>query len=55
MSLDETAREALRRFVKPDKTELLAEMDRIRAMSPYSPLDSTTPIREDRDDDAPHR
>lgn len=54
-SLSETAHEALRQFVTPGKTELLAEMRRIRAMSPYSSVDSTTLIREDRDNDEPHR
>jgi len=53
-SLSDTAQEALRQFVMPDKTELLHEMRRIRAMSPPSP-DSTPLIREDRDNDEPHR
>jgi plasmid stability protein len=55
ISLNEVAREAFRKAVKPSKTELLAEMDRIRAMSPYSRVDSTALIREDRDNDAPYR
>ena len=54
-SLSETAREALSQFVKPSRAELLAEMDRIRAMSPYSDVDSTVLIREDRDNDEPYR
>jgi plasmid stability protein len=54
-SLNEVAREALRKDVKPSKAEVLAEMDRIRAMSPYSPVDSTALIREDRDNDEPYR
>ena len=54
-SLNEVAREALRKDVKPSRAELLAEMDRIRAMSPYSLIDSTALIREDRDNDEPHR
>ena len=54
-SLSETAREALSQFVKPSRAELLAEMDRIRAMSPYSDVDSTLLIREDRDNDEPYR
>lgn len=54
-SMNEVTREALRAFVKPSKADLLAEMDRIRAMSPYSPIDSTDLIREDRDNDEPHR
>jgi plasmid stability protein len=53
-SLSDTAQEALRQFVMPRKDELLAEMRRIRAMSPASP-DSTALIREDRDNDEPYR
>ena len=53
-SLSDTAQEALRKFVMPDKAELLEEMRRIRAMSPPSP-DSTALIREDRDNDESHR
>ena len=53
-SLSDTAQEALRQFVMPSKAELLAEMRRVRAMSPHSP-DSTALIREDRDNDEPHR
>jgi plasmid stability protein len=54
-SLSDTAREALSAFVKPSKTELVKELDRIRAMSPYSAMDSTDLIREDRDNDEPYR
>jgi plasmid stability protein len=54
-SLNEVAREALRKDVQPSKAEVLAEMDRLRAMSPYSPVDSTALIREDRDNDEPYR
>lgn len=54
-SLSDTAQEALRRFVRPSREELLAEMDRIRSMSPYSDIDSTDLIREDRDNDEPYR
>lgn len=54
-SLSEAAREALAWYVKPGKAELLAEMDRIRSMSPYSPVDSTDLIREDRNNDEPYR
>ena len=54
-SLNEVAREALRKDVNPSKAEVLAEMDRLRAMSPYSPVDSTALIREDRDNDEPYR
>lgn len=48
-SLSETAREALVAYAKPDRAELVKELDRIRAMSPYSDVDSTQLIREDRD------
>jgi plasmid stability protein len=54
-SLNETAREALAAFVRPNRTELIAEARRIRAMSPYSDVDSTDLIREDRDNDEPYR
>jgi hypothetical protein len=54
-SVSETAREALAAFVEPSKAELIEEMRRIRAMSPYSPVDSTALIREDRDSDEPYR
>jgi plasmid stability protein len=54
-SLNEVAREALRKDVQPSKAEVLAEMDCLRAMSPYSPIDSTALIREDRDNDEPYR
>lgn len=48
-SVNETAREALTAYVKPDKAEVWAEIDRIRAMSRPSNVDSTDLIREDRD------
>jgi plasmid stability protein len=54
-SVNDTAREALVTYVKPSKDELWAEADRIRAMSPYSDVDSTALIREDRDNDEPYR
>ena len=53
-SVNETAREALRRFVLPSKAEAWAEADRIRSMSPPSDIDSTDLIREDRDNDEPY-
>jgi hypothetical protein len=53
--LNETAREALTAYVKPNRAELIKELDRIRAMSPYSDVDSTDLIREDRDNDEPYR
>ena len=54
-SVNETAREALRRFVSPSKAEAWAEADRIRSMSPPSAVDSTDLIRADRDNDEPYR
>jgi plasmid stability protein len=54
-SLNETAREAIAAYVKPSRTELVKELDRIRGMSPYSAIDSTDLIRADRDNDEPHR
>jgi len=54
-SLSDTAREALGQFVKPSRKELIEEARRIRAMSPYSEVDSTDLIREDRDNDEPYR
>ena len=54
-SLSDTAHEALRQFVRPTRDELIAEARRIRAMSPYSEVDSTDLIREDRDNDEPYR
>ncbi len=55
LSLEEVARNALREAAKPSRAELLAELDRIRSMSPFSPVDSTNLIREDRDNDEPYR
>jgi len=55
VSLSEAAREALADFVKPTRQQLVEESRRIRAMSPYSKVDSTALIREDRDNDEPHR
>jgi plasmid stability protein len=48
-SLSETAREALTAYVTPSRQHLIQEARRIRAMSPYSDVDSTALIREDRD------
>jgi plasmid stability protein len=51
-SLEQVAHELLTeaaRPQKPDKGELLARMDRIRAMSPASDIDSVPLIRADRD------
>ena len=54
-SVNETAREAIEAAVRPSKEELVEEARRIRAMSPYSDVDSTDLIREDRDNDEPYR
>ncbi len=54
-SLNEISNDAFQAYVRPSRVELLEESRRIRAMSPYSDLDSTTLIREDRDRDEPHR
>jgi plasmid stability protein len=54
-SLGATVREVLAQAAKPTKAELVAEARRIRAMSPYSDVDSTDLIREDRENDEPYR
>jgi plasmid stability protein len=54
-SVNETVRELIILGVKPDKAALVEEARRIRAMSPYSDIDSTDLIREDRDNDEPYR
>jgi antitoxin FitA len=53
-SLEQSLREILTEAVKPDRTELLAEIERIRAMTPQHPSGTGYPtaeqlIREDRD------
>jgi len=55
VSISETAREALAAYVKPSREELIKGLDRIRSMSPLSDVNSTELIREDRDNDEPHR
>jgi plasmid stability protein len=55
VSLNEMAREAFRQMVMPSKAEILAEIDRVRAMTPRRLSDSTPLIREDRDNDEPYR
>jgi plasmid stability protein len=49
-SLEQTLRDLLTEAARPSRTEIIAEMRRIRAMTPR-PLstDSTDLIREDRD------
>ena len=54
-SLGETVREVLENATKPTKAELVETARRIRAMSPYSDVDSTDLIREDRENDEPYR
>lgn len=54
-SLNETAREALVAYVKPDKAKIWAEIDRIRERIGKVSSDSTADIREDRDNDEPYR
>jgi plasmid stability protein len=54
-SLNEVARAALRKDVRPSREELIEQARRIRAMGAYSDLDSTALIREDRDNDEPYR
>jgi glutamate dehydrogenase/leucine dehydrogenase len=54
-SLGETVREVLAQATKPTKSELVEAAGRIRAMSPYSAVDSTDLIREDRENDEPYR
>ncbi|MBZ0228213.1 MAG: hypothetical protein K8F58_07140 [Bauldia sp.] len=54
-SLEQTIRDALTELTRPSRAEAVAEAQRIRSMSPPSSLDSTTLIREDRDNDASYR
>ncbi len=54
-SVNEIAREALTAYVKRDKTELWAEIDRFRERIGPVSGDSTADIREDRDNDEPYR
>lgn len=49
-SLEQQLREILSAAAQPDRDEILAEMDRIRAMTPaVRQTDSAELIREDRD------
>ena len=54
-SLAQEVRDILAEKLKPSKAERRAEVDRIRAMTPYSDIDSTALIREDRDNADPYR
>jgi plasmid stability protein len=48
--LEQELREILTRAAMPTRAEVLAEIDRIRAMTPPGqPIDSTALIRENRD------
>jgi plasmid stability protein len=54
-SLAAVARDALTAYAKPSRAEIFARMDEIaREIGPVSG-DSTDLIREDRDNDEPHR
>jgi plasmid stability protein len=58
-SVNDIAREALRAAARPNKQEVWAELDRIRARigarAGGELPDSTPGIREDRDNDEPYR
>jgi plasmid stability protein len=54
ISLEQQLRDILAKAATPDRTELLAEIDRIQAMTPPLPPDTEFPraedlVREDRD------
>jgi antitoxin FitA len=48
-SLEQTVRDILAEAAKPNREEILAEMDRLRAQIGPVTLDATDLIREDRD------
>ncbi|MBV8851308.1 MAG: hypothetical protein JOZ16_17185 [Methylobacteriaceae bacterium] len=52
-SLEQTVREIIADAMRPSKEEAWAEIDRIRAMSKKSDVDSVTLIRAFRDGDDP--
>ncbi|MDP2299056.1 MAG: ribbon-helix-helix protein, CopG family [Pseudolabrys sp.] len=54
-SVTETAREALKAYVKPSKEEAWAELDAFRKRIGKISGDSTADIREDRDNDELYR
>jgi len=54
-SVNETAREAIKAYVKPSKEEAWAEVDRIRKKIGKVSGDSTADIREDRDNNERYR
>ncbi len=49
VSLEELSRRALRNYARPCRRDVLAEIDRTRALSKPSKVDSTVYIREMRD------
>jgi plasmid stability protein len=50
VSLEQQLRDVLAEAAKPSREELIADLRRIRAMTPKGPrIDSTDLIREDRD------
>lgn len=55
VSLGKKLRDILTDAARPSREELLAELDRIRAMSRPVEGDSTALIREDRDNVEPYR
>jgi plasmid stability protein len=55
LSLEQSVRNILQAAAGPSRQELWLEIDRIRAMSPPSDIDSTALVREDRDNDEPYR
>jgi len=54
-SVSETAREAIKAYVKPSKEEAWAEVDRIRKKIGKVSGNSTADIREDRDNNERYR
>lgn len=50
-SLEEFARQTLREAAKPSRAEIIAEVDRIRALNKGSSFDSTAELRRLRDGD----
>jgi plasmid stability protein len=47
VSLEQEARDVLTQAARPDRRALLAEIDRIRAMTPVPPPDADDPLAED--------
>jgi len=55
VSVSDTALEIIEAAVKPNKAEVWAELDRLRARIGKVSGDATKDIREDRDNDEPYR